>query len=188
PLLGDVLILGQLFDLFSAQQIRTAVADVRERRLVAFEPRGRNRRAHARDVVVGARAFPHGSIGFRDRFAQHFGSRQSLLAEQARFPLRENFERHRRGNFAGLVSTDAVGDRDEWEVGEERVLVLIADASWVGQRRNSEVHYARASRTDRPTATVSPGRRMTGRVNGRSFTNVPLVEPRSSTYHSPSEW
>ena len=93
-------------------------------------------------------------------------------------------------HLARLEAADAVGDREQRLVAaladEERVLVVGADLARVGGAEGFEVQhspgaYSSYLKVVEPTRTVSPCLRGVAPTVLRPLTNVPLVEPRSST-------
>src|SRR3712207_3652297 len=96
--------------------------------------------------------------------------------------------------FRSLEAADAVGDREERLVAalahQEHVLVVGADLPCVGctegfQEQHSPRAYSSYRKVVEPTRTVSPCLRGVAPTVLRPLTNVPLVDPRSSTYSRP---
>ena len=107
--------------------------------------------------------------------------RERLLAERGREPLLERGRGETRGDLACLGAADTVGDREERRVADERVLVLGTPATRVGERAGAARSHASTLRSVCPIRTTSPAVRSRAVVTRAPLTNVPLVEPTSST-------
>src|SRR6185503_377769 len=169
-------IVRQLAEGAGSQQVGAAVADVAEVRALFVDGGGRQRRAHAGDLAVRDRTFEDGAVGGAD----HLGKRCLSAAEQ----LLDGVQCEARGDGAAARASHAVGDGVERRLDQVRVLVAFADASDVRSDADDDPHR-RSSNTVVPTRILSPGCTMAGAASFWSFTNVPFVEPKSSTYHVP---
>ncbi len=90
-----------------------------------------------------------------------------------------------RGDLAGGVAAHAVGQRQQPRAGVHRVLVVGADQAAVAARRVSKDQcHGRSSITVLPIRTGVPIGTRTAVVTFALSRYVPLVDPRSSTYHS----
>jgi len=105
----------------------------------------------------------------------------TLLAPDGRVRLVERTGRERRGDLAGACAAHPVRDREERRAQDERVLVLTALPSRVGRRRGLAELHGSNLRSVSPTRTTSPAASRRSRVTRMPFTNVPFVEPMSST-------
>ena len=169
-------IVRQLAEGAGSQQVGAAVADVAEVRALLVDRGGGERGAHPGDLAVGDRPFEDGAVGGAD----HLGERRLPAAEQLLY--RVQGQARRDGAAAGTAH--AVGHGVERRLDQVRVLVALADAADVRGHADDDPHR-RSSRTVVPTRILSPGCTMAGAASFWSFTNVPFVEPRSSTYHVP---
>jgi len=91
----------------------------------------------------------------------------------------------RAGDLAGRVAAHPVGQREQSRAGVHRVLVVGADQAAVATRRVTEDEgHGRSSITVLPIRTGVPIGTRTAVVTFALSRYVPLVDPRSSTYHS----
>ena len=178
-LLDEAVVVGELRERAVVQEVRARVADVADEQAVAAgdDDRG-HRRAHARAASGRPRAF------------SSTASLASVIASLIGAPVRDRgaqrLDRGPRRDLAADVPAHAVGDREQREpvVDDERVLVVVADAARCRERRTPRRESSRAfaSRTVSPICTWSPLRTRAVLATCLPFTNVPLVEPRSSTH------
>src|SRR5699024_11015065 len=106
--------------------------------------------------------------------------------------LREVTDRDGGGDIAAGMAAHAVGHHQQVAAGVSGGLVVGPHEADVGAggRPQGDAHRGPrlSSSADRPIRTWAPGRNGTAPSIRRSDTRVPLVEPRSSTIHSPSRW
>src|SRR2546430_46931 len=89
-------------------------------------------------------------------------------------------------DLAGLGATHAVGDREQRRIAHVRVFVAEPPPTGVGDARDvSDPHDSTRSWVS-PMRIKSPGPASLADVTGAPLTNVPFVEPRSSTQAPPS--
>src|SRR5207342_1678526 len=187
-LVDERVVLGEALEGAVAQEVGAAVAHVRERDgAVLADERRRHRRPHARCLGVGARALVDAPVRHADRRPQRL---LALMLDQVK--LGEGLGTHARRELARERATHAVGDHEERRAQEERVLVGAANVAGLGQAGridDTSCHPpARYSSCVWPIVTTSP-LRSTRRPETRSpFTNVPLVELRSSTTSPSWPW
>ena len=110
-----------------AQQVGTAVADVRERQLVAVEVGGGERRAHPVERAVLLRDLVDALV----RLA-HARLEPLLGGAVVRQAGGERLGREARGDLAGLRAAHPVGDDEQRRAHEEAVLVRSPLAAGVG--------------------------------------------------------
>src|SRR5262245_17430591 len=155
-LLGDPrMILGQLFDLSVANEVGSAVADVRDHGLVVFDERPGHRRTHAAQLFVLADAarqlmIGHGHGGGHsvpvERNAGIEGERPGLVAVAGRVPdesmdgLTDELRRH----VAARMAAHAVDDQEQAEflVRNREILVPTALPTGVGVYTCIDTHHA----------------------------------------------
>src|SRR5439155_16074919 len=137
---------------------------------------GRERRPHAGDGPVGSRAFEDRSVRRPDLIREW---RRSLSER-----FRDRRERQLRCDLSAAMPAHPVRDGVQRRLEQVRVLVPRAYLPHVGRDPGLDLHRA-SSRTVVPTRTRSPAVSIAGAANRCSFTKVPFVEPRSSTYHEP---
>src|SRR5699024_10223963 len=90
-----------------------------------------------------------------------------------------------RGDLAGGVPAHPVGQGEQPGTGVDRVLVVAADQSAVRARRIAQDQtHERNSITVLPMRTGVPSGTGTAVVTSSRSRYVPLVDPRSSMYHS----
>ena len=88
---------------------------------------------------------------------------------------------HARRDLSTGVSPHPVGHRAQVRALERHVLVDGADPADVGGRAGSQLGHRATSKTVEPTCSWSPLPRRMAWAICSELTNVPLVEPRSST-------
>ena len=176
--LGDErVIVGQLRELAAPYEIRARVAHVADRHLAVVDERDGHRRSHPGRLVVLARALVDPAVRLLDELDDAlFGrqrARRRLLARRGRSET--------RGDVARARASHAVRDCEERRLADERVFVAPALAARVRDTR----HVAQPHRSYRssvsPTRTRSPLASFRGFVSRAPLTNVPFVEPTSST-------
>ena len=169
-------VVRQLAERARAQQVRAAVPDVREPDGAPFDLRGGERGTHPAHVPVLLRPGEDRAV----RLTHLLGERRVALAEERL----DRLEGELRRDLAPAVTPHPVGDRVEGGLDEVRVLVALADPPDVGRDADLDLHR-RSSSTVWPTRIRSPGCTIAGAARRCSFTKVPFVEPRSSTYQEP---
>ena len=177
--LGDErVVVGQLLELPVAQPVGARVADVPDRDLpVGLEHRDRHRRAHPRRRRVGGGALVDAQVRGLDQ------RDDALLAGRARIEvgLGDRGRRELGGDLAGLRAAHPVGDREHRRRGDEVVLVVPPLAPDIRLRRRARDSHRSNLRSVSPIRTTSPGTRRRSRSSRMPLTNVPFVEPMSST-------
>ncbi len=144
------MIVAELFQCAVAQQIGTAVADVREVARVAREHDGRERGAHARVLDVVVSELEDGGVGLlggrQKRPAVGDGGGQRLGGEPA-------------GDLARLGAAHAVADREQGRGHDEGVLVGLAVQADVGEGAgvDDESHRGVTPRNGRRSRRCAPG-------------------------------
>src|SRR5262245_62152092 len=99
--------------------------------------------------------------------------------------MRERRDHQLRGNLARCVTTHAVGEGQQPGAGVDRILVVGPDQAAVTARRVAKGEgHGRSSITVLPIRTGVPIGTLTAVVTFALSRYVPLVDPRSSTYHS----
>ena len=180
--LDEGVVLGDLGEFAVAHQVAAGVADVDEAKSVAREQDCGQRGAHAVEFGVGFDVGGDGRVALVHRGVE--------LAEQvaARLVVVEMGERgdHQlRGDLARGVATHAVGEGEQPRAGVHRVLIVGSDQAAVAARRVTEGEgHGRSSITVLPIRTGVPIGTLTAVVTFALSRYVPLVDPRSSTYHS----
>ena len=157
-----------------SQQVGAGVAHVHQVRQVASDHRGRERCSHTGDGPVGSRAFEDRSV----RRLDLLGERLCSLAER----LGDRCERQLRGDLSTAMPAHPVRDGVQGRLDQVGVLVPRAHLPDVRRDAGLDLHRA-SSRIVVPTRIRSPAVSIAGAANRCSFTKVPFVEPRSSTYH-----
>ena len=175
--LGDErVVVGQLLERVAAQHVGARVADVAEGDVaVRLDERDRHRRPHAARRRVVRRALVHAAVRLLDELDD------AILAAALRLRLVQRAGGERRGDLAGPRAAHAVGDREQRRPHDERVLVLPALPSGVGRDGVAPELHVSNLRSVSPMRTTSPGASRRSRVSRMPFTNVPFVEPMSST-------
>ena len=94
-----------------------------------------------------------------------------------------------RSDFTGRVPTHAVGKRQQPRAGVHRVFVVgTHQADIAAGRIAQDQSHGRSSITVLPIRTGVPMGTRTAVVTFALSRYVPLVDPRSSTYHSEPRW
>ena len=184
--LDEGVVLGDLGQLAVAQQIAAGVADVDEPKSVAREQDCGQRGAHAFEFGLGFDVRGDGRVALADRGVE--------LAEQVAAGLvvvevGQRGDHQLRGHLAGGVAAHAVGQGQQPRAGVHGVFVVGADQTAVaaGGVAKDQGH-GRSSITVLPIRTGVPIGTRTAVVTFALSRYVPLVDPRSSTYHSEPRW
>ena len=166
-----------------AEQVSARVADVAERGLVTRPQQRGQRGAHALGRGVGQRDLLQLGVRVGDGVGQRL---QLVDPGHVGVQRRERRDRDRAGDLAGRVPAHAVGDGEQVRARVRGVLVTFAQQADVGPDRVPECNrHLRNSKTVLPMRTGTPGGTGIGWVTFCRSRYVPLVEPRSSTIHSP---
>ena len=180
PLLGQAVVVGDLGHLALGEDVGPGVADVGQRQHVpalgaAHQRHGGQRRAHAAEVGVGLALVPDGGVGLREGLAQPVDGRRPFEG------LLERLDGDPGRHLAADVAAHAVGDGVEVRALERQILVDGADPPDVGGGPRPQHRQRETSKTVEPIWSRSPLPSRTACVICSELTNVPLVEPRSST-------
>jgi hypothetical protein len=139
---GEDVILGQAIEAPCVEQVRAAVAHVRDRHAFPPHERAGEGRPHAalRRVALGGREDP--LVGLLDGRAEEQARRGPRVAAQCGT---YRGERQRRGYAARGSAADPVGDDEEAELGEdgERVLVVGVGPASTAEARGFDVQGSR---------------------------------------------
>ncbi len=181
PLFGQAVIVGDLGQAAAGEHVGPRVPHVGQGQHVvppgAAHQRGRGQRgSHAAQVGVGLALVPHGGVGLRDGLAQPRRGRHPLES------LLERLDGHPRRHLATHVAAHPVGHRVEVGTFERQVLVDGANTPDVGRRAGPQDGHRETSNTVEPIWRRSPFPSRTALEICSRLTNVPLVEPRSSTH------
>ena len=169
-----------------AQQVAAGVADVDQAKPVAREQDCGQRGAHALELGIGFDMRGDRGVALVDGVVE--------LAEQVAAGLvvvemGQRGDHQLRGHLAGGVAAHAVGQRQQPGTGVHRVLVVGAHQAAVAARCVSQNEcHGRNSITVLPIRTGVPIGTRTAVVTFALSRYVPLVDPRSSTYHSEPRW
>ncbi|MPM88835.1 hypothetical protein SDC9_135939 [bioreactor metagenome] len=170
-----------------AQPVHPGVADVDHRQVVAVEGGGGDGRAHPVQCRVVGGEIGDQLVGVVDPLGdpaqqvlpdRGVGGAGQLLVEGAQPGHGDG-----GGEVAGSGTPHAVGDHQQVRGGVAGVLVVLADQPDLGVCRVSEGQrhtHGSSFRIVRPILISSAGPMIVAPVIRRPFTNVPLVEPRSS--------
>ncbi len=180
PLLGQAVVVSDLRQLAPGEDVGPGVADVGQGQHVlapgtAHQRHGGERCPHAAEVRVGLALLPDRGVGLHEGLAQPL---------DARCPLERLVERLHgdpRRHLTADVTTHAVRDRVEVGALERQVLVHRADPADVGGRARPQNGQRETSKTVEPIWSRSPLPNRAACLICSELTNVPLVEPRSST-------
>ena len=119
------------------------------------------------------------------RFASWISCTTMRFAAAVAAGLVQRVGGERRGDLAGARAAHAVGDREERRLEDVRVLVVVPLAARVGAdlllADLRVTAHGSNLRSVSPTRTTSPGASRRSRVRRMPLTNVPFVEPMSST-------
>ena len=164
----------------SGEDVGPGVAHVGQRQHVpalgaAHQRHGRERGPHATQVGVDLALVPDRGVGLREGLAQPVDRRRPLEG------LVERLDGDPGRHLAADVAAHAVGHRVEVRPLERQVLVDGADPPDVGGRARPQHRQRETSKTVEPIWSRSPLPSRTACVICSELTNVPLVEPRSST-------
>ena len=178
----QAVVLGELGELAVGQQVEPRVADVDHGDGVAAlgvdQGHGAQRGAHAGELGIVGRPLDDRPVGLLHGGDEHVGAGRAEL-------VLEGLDGEVAGDLARLVAAHAVGDGEEAVDRQEGVLVGLADLADVGGRAPGEAGH-RSSITVLPTWSRSPRWSTIGPDTFWRFSQVPLVEPRSSTSNWPS--
>ena len=136
------------------------------------------------EVRVGSSAVVDGRVGLLDRLHELVGCRLLVGAL-------DGVDGDTGGDLAPAGATHPVGDDVEAALLDQHIAVLVdrTDPADVGRgacsQRDGRLGHA-SSITVLPICSLSPRCMTIGPATLRRFRYVPLVEPRSSTYHLPS--
>jgi hypothetical protein len=111
-----------------AQAVEAAVADVRDGELGLADVGDRQRRAHARALVVRTGELVDAAVGLAHALGQALLDAAGPVGQA----LLEDLDGQPGGDFAGLRPAHPVGDREQRRAREVRVLVGLALAARVG--------------------------------------------------------
>ncbi len=180
--LHEGVVLGDLGQFPVAQQVAAGVADVHQAEPVAGEQDGRQRGAHALQLGLGLDLRGDRGIALMDRGVE-LG--QQIPAGLVLVEVCQTGDDELRGDLTGGVATHAVGQREQPGTGVYGVLVVGADQTSIAARRVAQYQrHGRSSIAVLPIRTgVARGTR-TAVVTFALSRYVPLVDPKSSTYHS----
>ncbi len=184
--LDERVVLGDLVEFAVAEQIAARVTDVDEAKSVAREQDCGERGAHALEFGVGLDVGGDRGVALVDGLVE--------LAEEVTTRLvvvevRERGDHQLGGDLARGVTAHAVGQGQQPGAGVDRVFVVGADQAAVAARRVAEdERHGRSSITVLPIRTGVPIGTLTAVVTFALSRYVPLVDPRSSTYHSAPRW
>ena len=114
---------------------------------------------------------------------------EQIAARLVVVEVRQRGDHQLRGHLACGVAAHPVGQREQPRAGVHRVLVVGADQTAVAASRVSKHQcHGRSSITVLPIRTGVPIGTRTAVVTFALSRYVPLVDPRSSTYHSEPRW
>ena len=180
--LNERVVLGDLVELAVAEQVAAGVADVREPKSVAREQDRGQRRAHSLEFGVGLDLRGDGGVAVPDRGVE---LAQQVAARLVVVEVGQRRDHQLGGDLTGGVTAHAVGERKQARAGVHGVLVVCADQTAVAAGGVSEHQcHGRSSITVLPIRTGVPIGTRTAVVTFALSRYVPLVDPRSSTYHS----
>ena len=179
--LGDErVVVGELLEVSVAEPVGTRVSDVADRHAAVVHDRHGHRRAHPRRGRVLVGACEHAAVGLLDQLDHLLLGR--ALGDAVVLERRGG---QARGDLSGARAAHSVRDREQRRPLDVRVLVVPPLAPGVGGGRVGADPHTSYLRSVSPTRTTSPGARRRGSSTFSPLTNVPLVEPASST-HTPS--
>ncbi|SHV24351.1 Uncharacterised protein [Mycobacteroides abscessus subsp. abscessus] len=180
--LDEGVVLGDLGQLAVAHQVAAGVTDVHHAQPRPGEQDGAQRGAHALELGVGLDVRRDGGVAVVDGVVQ-LG--QQIAAGFVVVEVRQRGDHQLRGDLARGVAAHAVRQGQEAGPGVDGVLIVGADQAAVAARGISEYEcHGRSSITVLPIRTGVPIGTLTAVVTFALSRYVPLVDPRSSTYHS----
>ena len=180
--LDERVVLGDLGEFAVAQQIAAGVADVDQPKTVAREQDRGQRRAHALELGVGLDLRGDRGVAVSDRGVE---LAQQIATGLVVIEVGQCRDHQLGGDLTGCMTAHTVGERKQPGTGVDRVLVIRADEATVAARGISEHQcHGRSSITVLPIRTGVPIETRTAVVTLALSRYVPLVDPRSSTYHS----
>ena len=169
-------ILGELPQRTCSKEVGPGIAHMSQVHAGVLYQDGSQCRAHPRHLPVRLRALEDRTVRLSDPL------RQCLLP--VRRHLLQDLEGELRCDLPAAMTAYPVGDGEKRGIGKERVLVALPNLADIGRRAGLDPHR-RSSSTVVPTRILSPAWTIAGAASFCSLTKVPLVEPRSSTYHAP---
>ncbi len=180
--LDEGVVLGDLVELTVAHQVAARVSYVNKAKSVAGKQDCGQRGAHSLELGVGLHvcgdrrvAFAHGGVQLAEQVAT------GLVVVE----VGQGGDHQLRGDLACGVATHPVGKREKARTGVHRVLVVGSDQPTVAASGVSKHQcHGRSSITVLPIRTGVPIGTRTAVVTFALSRYVPLVDPRSSTYHS----
>ena len=153
-----------------------------ESKTIAREQDRGQRGAHALELGVGLDLGRDRGVAFADRGVE---LAQQVAAGLVVIEVGQRRDHQLGGDLTGCVTAHAVGEREKPRAGVDGVLVVSADQAAVAARGVSEHQcHGRSSITVLPIRTGVPIETRTAVVTLALSRYVPLVDPRSSTYHS----
>jgi len=184
--LHEGVVLGDLGELAVAEHIAPRVADVNEPKFVASEQDCGERSAHALELGIALDvgsdrriALPHRIVELGEQIAP------GLVVVE----MREGGDHQLGCHLAGGVAAHPIGQRQQSCARVDGVFVVGADKPTVAARGVTEdERHGRSSITVLPIRTGVPIGTRTAVVTLSLSRYVPLVDPRSSTYHSAPCW
>ena len=180
--LDERVVLGDLVEFAVTEQIAARVADVDEPKSVAREQDRGQRGAHALELGVGLDVRGDRRVAFADRGVE---LAQQVAAGLVVVEVGQRRDHQLGGDLTGGMAAHAVGEREQPRTGVDGVLVVGADQAAVAARGVSKHQcHGRSSITVLPIRTGVPIGTRTAVVTFALSRYVPLVDPRSSTYHS----
>ena len=184
--LDERVVLGDLSQLAVAQQIAPRVANVHHSNTVACEQDCGECGAHSLEVGFHLDLCGDGRIPGAHRGVE-LGERVATGLVVVEVGQRGNYQLG--SDFTGGVPAHAVGQRQQPRTGVHRVFVVGAHQADIAARRIAQRQsHGRNSITVLPILTGVPLGTRTAVVTFALSRYVPLVDPRSSTYHSEPRW
>ena len=175
-LCDERVVVGQLFERTSRRRY-ARIADMADRHCaVLVKERDRHRRPHPRGGLVEC-ALMHAAVRFLDQLG-HAALSVPAVAVTA---LLQRVRRERGSHFARLGAAHPVRHRKQRRVADERVLVPAPLPPRIRLGVPLADFHDSNRRSVSPIRTTSPGARRRSRVRRIPLTNVPFVEPMSST-------
>ena len=180
--LNERVVLGNLVELAVAKQVTARVPDVHESKSIAREQDRGQGRAHTLEFGVGVDIRGDRGIAVPDRGVELV---QQVAARLVVIEVGQCRDHQLGGDLTGGVTAHAVGERKQARAGVHGVLVVRADQAAIAAGCVSEHQcHGRSSITVLPIRTGVPIGTRTAVVTFALSRYVPLVDPRSSTYHS----
>ena len=180
--LDERIVLGDLGELAVAQQVTAGVADVHQPKSIAREQDRGQRGAHALELGIILYVRGDGRVALPDRGVE---LAQQVAARLVVVEVGQRGDHQLGGDLTRGVTAHAVCERKEPRTGIHGVLVVRANQAAVAAGGVSKHQcHGRSSITVLPTRTGVPIGTRTAVVTFALSRYVPLVDPRSSTYHS----